>query len=87
MHFVDAKGILTGSGGRCGMNIYEDASKSVKIEWAKIGVNTSSRIACVVPQLESGSYKIKLVTQYARNSVPRKEPQASTFGTVFAVLQ
>ena len=22
MHFVDAKGILTGSGGRCGMNIY-----------------------------------------------------------------
>ena len=22
MHFVDAKGILTGSGGHCGMNIY-----------------------------------------------------------------
>ena len=26
MHFVDAKGILTGSGGRCGMNIYRGCS-------------------------------------------------------------
>ena len=26
MHFVDSKGILTGSGGRCGMNIYRGCS-------------------------------------------------------------
>ena len=26
MHFVDAKGILTGSGGFCGMNIYRGCS-------------------------------------------------------------
>ena len=26
MHFVDAKGILTGGGGRCGMNIYRGCS-------------------------------------------------------------
>ena len=26
MHFVDAKGILTGSGGYCGMNVYRGCS-------------------------------------------------------------
>ena len=38
MHFVDAKGILTGSGGHFGMNIYRDVPTAVFIVTAGAGV-------------------------------------------------
>ncbi len=59
-------------------------SKSVKLTAEKIGVNTSSRVACVVPGLESGNWKIRIVTQCSKTT-PRKESQSCTYSTVFAL--
>lgn len=87
--FLDITGksiLVTGENDDVGLyfvNI-EDESKSVKVASTKIGVNTSARIACVVPNLESGSYRIKLVTQCSKQS-PRKESQSCVFPMILTV--
>ena len=87
--FLDIAGksiLVTGTNEDVGLYFVntEDESKTVKVPASKIGVNTSSRIACVVPSLESGSWKIRIVTQCSKNT-PRKESQLFTYGTVFGV--
>ena len=64
----------------------EDESKTVKVESSKIGVNTSSEIACTVPALENGKYKLKIVTQFTRSSIPCKETKSKTFSRIFTVI-
>lgn len=88
--FLDITGksiLVTGDNADVGLYFEntEDEAKSVKIAAAKIGVNTSTRIACVVPQLASGNYKIKIVTQFAKSTVPCKESKSQTFGNTFTV--
>ena len=87
--FLDIAGksiLVTGTNEDVGLYFVntEDEGKTVKVSASKIGVNTSSRIACVVPNLESGSWRIKIVTQCSKNA-PRKESQLFTYGTVFGV--
>jgi hypothetical protein len=88
--FLDIAGksiLVTGTNEDVGLYFVntEDESKTVKLAASKIGVNTSSRIACVVPSLESGSWKIRIVTQYAKSSVPCKESKSQTFSNTFTV--
>ncbi len=64
----------------------EDESKTVKVESSKIGVNTSSEIACTVPALESGKYSLKIITQFTRSSIPCKETKSKTFSRIFTVI-
>ena len=40
MHFVDAKGILTGSGGHYGMNIYRGCTPAAFIVTVEAGVTS-----------------------------------------------
>ena len=87
--FLDITGksiLVTGTNEDVGLYFVnaEDKSKTVKVPASKIGVNTSRRIACVVPNLESGSWKIRIVTQCSKNT-PRKESQLFTYDTVFGV--
>lgn len=88
--FLDITGkslLVTGENDDVGLyfvNI-EDESKSVKVASVKIGVNTSARIACVVPNLESGIYRIKVVTQCSKK-MPRKESQQCVSSTIFSVV-
>ena len=89
--FLDITGksiLVTGDNDDVGLYFVntEDESSTVKVDASKIGVNTSSRIACVVPKLASGSYKIKIVTQFARSNAPRKDSQVNTFSNTFTVL-
>ena len=89
--FLDITGksiLVTGDNDDVGLYFVntEDETSSVKVDVSKIGVNTSSRIACVVPKLASGSYKIKIVTQFARSNAPRKDSQVNTFTNTFTVL-
>lgn len=49
-----------------------DESKTVKIEQSLLGINTQSKLAFVVPQLESGTYVLKLLT-LCNKTKPRKE--------------
>lgn len=60
-----------------------DSSKTVKLSADELGFNTSTKVACVVPlSLESGSYSIRLVTQFmGGNKIFRKEAQTAVFGT------
>lgn len=60
----------------------DDSSKSVKLSAEELGINKAATIACVVPaELESGTYSIKIVTQFMNSlKVFRKEPQAASYG-------
>ena len=87
--FLDITGksiLVTGSNEDVGLYFVnaDDESKSVKVSAAKIGVNTSSRVACVVPPLESGSWRIRIVTQCSKNT-PRKESLLFTYEPTFTV--
>ena len=53
----------------------EDSGKSVRLPVSKLGTNTATHIACVVPQeLSEGSYRIRIVTQMTNNRKMRSEP-------------
>jgi hypothetical protein len=88
--FLDITGksiLVTGTNEDIGLYFVnaEDEGKTVKVPASKIGVNTSSRIACVVPNLESGSWRIKIVTQYAKSTVPCRESKSQIFCNTFTV--
>ncbi len=87
--FLDITGkklLVTGTNEDVGLYFVntEDDSKTVKVEPAKIGVNLASRLACVVPALESGKYRLKVVSQCSK-AAPRKESVECNFTTIFAV--
>lgn len=64
----------------------DDETKTVKLDGSKMGINTSGRLACVVPTtLTTGNYHIKVVTQFAKSKTPRKEPVEFTFDKLFTV--
>lgn len=60
-----------------------DSSKTVKLKPDEFGMNTSTRIACVVLlELENGTYSIKVVTQFMNSSsVFRKESQSASYSS------
>lgn len=63
-----------------------DETKSVRLEKGKMGTNSSSRLACVVPAaLSDGTYKIKVVTQFSKSKTLRKEPLSFVFDKQFTV--
>ena len=63
-----------------------DPANEVKIPVKKIGVNTAVHVACIIPaDLNIGSYRIKLVTQYSRSKVLRKEPLSCMTDARFSV--
>lgn len=63
----------------------DDSSKTVKLLADDLGMNKAACLACVVPsELETGSYTIKIVTQFMGGKTFRKEAQSVTYGT-FAV--
>ena len=52
----------------------------------KMGMNSPSKLACVVPAaLAAGSYRIKIVTQFMNSKVQRKKPLAFVHDTSFTV--
>lgn len=64
----------------------EDPDKTVKLTAEKLGTNSSTRLACVIPStLEAGKYKVKVNTQSLGSKALRKDPQSFTFETVFTV--
>lgn len=61
------------------MNV-EDETKSIKLEKGKMGTNSPTRLACVVPAtLADGTYRIKVVTQFIKAKATRKEPLSFVF--------
>lgn len=64
----------------------DDTAKSLRIPAERIGDNTSTRLALVVPtELADGRYQIKIITQFTRGKQNRKEPLTFTFPTIFTV--
>lgn len=65
----------------------DEPDKTVKLTADKLGTNTSTRLACVVPAtLEAGNYKVRVTTQFLTSKTQRKEPQSYTFNTIFTVV-
>ena len=66
----------------------DDPAKTVKIPKEKIGFNSSTRLACVVPpKLQAGRYRIKLVTQYMRTNEQRKTALSTVYGRVLELVE
>ncbi len=64
----------------------DDPSMSVVLKAEKMGVNSPSRLACVVPAtLAPGRYRLKVVTQFMHGRTQRKEPQSFTYDRSFSV--
>ncbi|MDE7290532.1 MAG: DUF4469 domain-containing protein [Treponemataceae bacterium] len=60
----------------------QDGTKDVKLSAEKLGINTQTRLACVIPSgLEAGTYRLKVVTQALSSKAYRKKPTAFTFQT------
>lgn len=65
----------------------DDPSRSVVLKAEKMGVNSSSRLACVIPAtLAPGRYRLKVVTQFMHGRTQRKEPQSFTYDRSFSVM-
>ena len=65
----------------------DEPDKTVKLTADKLGTNTSTRLACVVPAtLEAGNYKVRVTTQFQNSKNLRKGPQSFTFNTIFTVV-
>ena len=64
----------------------DDDTKTVKLDSSKMGINSSNRLACVVPTtLTAGNYKIRVVTQFTKTKNLRKEPVEFMFDKLFTV--
>lgn len=85
--FLEIKGVnikICGNSENVGLYFVnsEDSSKTVRLGADDIGINKSTLVACVVPpELESGSYSIKIVTQFMGSPTSfRKDCQTAAFG-------
>ena len=84
--FLEVKGVnLTVTGDNEDVGLYfvctEDDSKTVRLGTEKIGRNEPSTLCCVVPaELEEGTYRIMVRTQYLSGKNLSKETKAFTYG-------
>lgn len=59
----------------------DDSLQSVKLTVEELGRNSNTTIACVVPaELKTGTYRIRIVTQFLGGKQFRKEPQNYVYG-------
>lgn len=85
--YLEIKGaVLKISGDNEDVGLYfentEDSSDFVKVSAEELGQNMSSTLACVVPaELKSGTYRIKVVTQFMNGKTFRKTPLEAVFGS------
>lgn len=63
----------------------DDDSKTVKLTKEMIGVNEPGKIACIIPSLEAGTYRIRIVTQYSKGTITGRESKTDTYGETFTV--
>lgn len=63
----------------------DDGSKNVKIASSDIGLNTSTKLAFIVPVLEVGNYRITLTTQCSRSGWVCKDVRSFTVENDFIV--
>ena len=62
----------------------DDPSRTVVLKAEKMGMNSSTKLACVVPaSLADGRYRLKVVTQFTRSKIQRKEPLSFTYDRTF----
>ena len=55
----------------------DNPEKTVVLRAKKMGTNSPSKLACVVPAtLAEGSYRLKIVTQFMKSKTQRKKPLA-----------
>ena len=63
----------------------EDESKNAVVKASELGVNKCSLITCDIPLLEPGTYRIRIVTQYTKSSVPKKDSMEFTTEELYSV--
>lgn len=63
----------------------EDESKSIKVNAADCGINKAGILSCVIPELEPGTYQIKVVTQYSKGRAMCRENKEFISNTLYTV--
>ena len=89
LEVTGTKIMVAGDHGDVGLHFenVEEPDKTVKLTVDKLGTNTSTRIACVVPAtLEAGNYRVRVTTQFQGSKKLRKEPQSFAFNATFTVV-
>jgi hypothetical protein len=82
MLVVDGKNIkVEGAVDQPSIGVYFDdgGGDSVRIDANALGVNTAGKIVLLVPNLNAGTYHIRVVTQYSHGGTLLKEPRVITF--------
>lgn len=64
----------------------EDESKSVRLAPSQIYHNTSSLLEGIVPELEAGTYKIRVATRFSGSSGTRKTIRENTFEKLITIV-
>ena len=78
---------ITGADPSCGLYFVSDKAQSdpVKVEASEYVVNKPSELIAVIPKLNKGNWRIRLVTQYCAGSTNLKKPYSLTFGKELVV--
>lgn len=65
----------------------DDPSRTVMLGEKKMGINSPSKLACVVPAtLSDGTYRLRVVTQFTHSKLPRKEPRSFIYDQPLEVV-
>jgi len=65
--------------------INETTGERTKVPATDVVINENSRLMIMIPDLQSGSYHLEYITQYAGSAIPLAEPRSSTFAPTLQV--
>lgn len=59
--------------------LHKETDKEIQFLPSALLANGNTKLELIVPELAAGSYELKVITQYAGNSKPLKEPRSCTY--------
>ena len=79
---------IAGDNPSCGLYFISDKAGDMplKVEATEFVVNKPSELITVIPGLNKGSWKIRVVTQFCKGRKLLKKPQSATFDTALTVV-
>ena len=86
LHIKGMKLKLTGTNPEVGIYFLNDTNgERIKVPLTDVLVNQNNRLMIVIPDLQSGTYRLEHFTQYAGSNIPLTEPRSTTFATLLQV--
>ncbi|SDF23924.1 DNA-binding domain-containing protein [Epilithonimonas hungarica] len=87
LKIVGSKIKIAGDGKDNGIFFINTANeKRTQVEVSDIVVNNPSELIVIIPDLETGTYRLEVITQYAGGKIMLKEPRTAAFDKALSVL-